>query len=170
MPEETFDGWKYLELEFDAEEMRKLFPDDKYPDACDNTLKIADRIHYKFDFDQDYLPDFPVDDDSLTAEEYLRKKVLIGAEDKYQDISNEVLERIVTCIIWHGVCVYLELVGSLAEPGLELLGRAIKGDEAHEGHNNDSTIYSCRNYFNVFTANVFTAWCTSLCHVRSQVL
>ena len=35
-----------------------LFPDDRFPDACNNTLKIAERVHYQFNFDQDYLPDF----------------------------------------------------------------------------------------------------------------
>ena len=54
-----------------SEEMRMLFPDDKFPNACDNTLKIAERVNYEFDFDQDYLPDFPIDDDSLTVEDYL---------------------------------------------------------------------------------------------------
>ena len=46
-----------------SEEMRMLFPENRFPDACNNTLKIADRVHYEFDFDQDYLPDFPINDE-----------------------------------------------------------------------------------------------------------
>ena len=95
-----------------------LFPDDKYPDACNNTLKIAERVHYEFDFDQDYLPDFPVDDDSISVEEYLKKKVLIGAEEKYEDVNKEVLERIdyeLDVINSMGFASYFLIVGDLIE-------------------------------------------------------
>ncbi len=47
-----------------------------------------------YDFDQDYLPDFPIDDDSISVEDYLKKKVLLGAEEKYEDVNKEVLESI----------------------------------------------------------------------------
>ena len=80
-----FDGEEYYVKSSD--EMRKLFPDDKFPEACDNTLKIANRVSYDFNFNTDYLPDFPIEEGSLSVEEYLRKKVLIGAEEKYQDIN-----------------------------------------------------------------------------------
>ena len=33
------------------------------------------------------LPDFPIEDSSLTVEEFLRKKVFIGAEQKYHDFA-----------------------------------------------------------------------------------
>ena len=36
-----FDGEEYYVKS--SEEMRQLFPDDLFPNACDNTLKIADR-------------------------------------------------------------------------------------------------------------------------------
>ena len=87
-----FDGEEYYVKS--SEEMRKLFPDELFPNACDNTLKIADRVNYQFSFDKDYLPDFPIDDSSLTVEEFLRKKVFIGAEQKYHEINTEVQERI----------------------------------------------------------------------------
>jgi DNA polymerase III alpha subunit len=28
--------------------MRNLFPQEQYPDACDNTLAISERVKYKF--------------------------------------------------------------------------------------------------------------------------
>ena len=54
---------------------RKLLPNKKFPGACDNTLKIASRVDYDFDFNKDYLPDFPVEDESLYVEEYLKLKL-----------------------------------------------------------------------------------------------
>ena len=101
-----------------SEEMRMLFPDNRFPDACNNTLKIADRVHYEFDFDQDYLPDFPINDDSTSVEEYLKNKVLIGAEEKYQDVNKEVLERIdyeLEVINSMGFASYFLIVGDLIE-------------------------------------------------------
>ena len=50
-----FDGSGYYVKS--SEEMRKLFPQDKYPDACNNTIAIADRVNYEFNFDNSYLPD-----------------------------------------------------------------------------------------------------------------
>ena len=41
-----------------SEEMRDLFPNEKFPDACNNTLKILDRVEYEFEKDTYYLPDF----------------------------------------------------------------------------------------------------------------
>ena len=39
------------------EEMRHLFRD--YPDACDNTLEIAERCNVEFDLSANYMPNFP---------------------------------------------------------------------------------------------------------------
>ena len=111
-----FDGEEYYVKS--SEEMRTLFPDDKYPNACDNTLKIANRVHYEFEFDKDYLPDFPVQDDSLSADEYLRKKVLIGAEEKYQDVNLEIQDRIdyeLEVINSMGFASYFLIVGDLID-------------------------------------------------------
>jgi DNA polymerase-3 subunit alpha len=111
-----FDGEEYYVKS--SEEMRQLFPDDSFPNACDNTLKIADRINYEFSFDKDYLPDFPIEDSSLTVEEFLRKKVFIGAEQKYHEINTEVQERIdyeLDVINSMGFASYFLIVGDLIE-------------------------------------------------------
>lgn len=42
-----------------AEEMRKLW-DGEVPGACDNTLRIAERVHVEFDTSRDLMPRFPV--------------------------------------------------------------------------------------------------------------
>ncbi|GGH56533.1 DNA-directed DNA polymerase [Rothia aerolata] len=39
------------------EEMRHLFRD--YPEACDNTLEIAERCNVEFNMNANYMPDFP---------------------------------------------------------------------------------------------------------------
>ena len=111
-----FDGEEYYVKS--SEEMRDLFPDDLFPNACDNTLEIANRINYTFEFDKDYLPDFPIEDSSLTVEEFLRKKVLIGAEDKYEEINSEIQERIdyeLDVINSMGFASYFLIVGDLID-------------------------------------------------------
>ena len=95
-----------------------LLREDKFPDACDNTLKIANRVVYNFEFDKDYLPDFPVESDSLSAEEYLREKVLIGAKEKYQEFNLEVQKRIdyeLEVINSMGFASYFLIVGDLID-------------------------------------------------------
>ncbi len=75
-----------------AQEMRYLFRE--LPEACDNTLWIAERSQVELSFDNAVLPAFPVpeghDEDS-----YLRELVLEGAKDRYgRSPALHVLERI----------------------------------------------------------------------------
>ena len=62
-----FDGQEhYLKT---ADEMRYLFRD--YPEACDNTLWIAERADVEIDFGKVELPDFPLPAGFASADEYL---------------------------------------------------------------------------------------------------
>ena len=75
-----------------AAEMRALFSD--YPEACDNTLLIAERAQVEIEFGSAVLPSFPTppghDEDS-----YLRELTVEGAKDRYGPSPGpEVLERI----------------------------------------------------------------------------
>src|SRR5436190_1019392 len=75
-----------------AAEMRGLFAD--YPEACDNTLLVAERANVELQFDNAILPAFPLpaghDEDS-----YLRELTLEGAKDRYgQSPALHVLERL----------------------------------------------------------------------------
>ena len=100
-----------------SEEMRDLFPEDMYLDACDNTLKIADRVDYSFEFDKTYLPDFPVTQDQST-EELLKLKVIDGANERYKNIDDEVMSRInfeLDVINSMGFASYFLIVGDLIE-------------------------------------------------------
>ncbi|MCE2529206.1 MAG: DNA polymerase III subunit alpha [Acidimicrobiia bacterium] len=89
-------------LRFEGEEfylktpgqMRDRFPEDTYPEACDNTLRIAERVNVDLDFDQLLLPHFPVPD-GHTAMSYLRELVSEGARHRYKgEAGGEVGERI----------------------------------------------------------------------------
>ena len=111
-----FDGSGYYVKS--SEEMRKLFPEDKYPGACDNTLAIADRVNYEFNFDNSYLPDFPIEDKNVSPEELLKIKVYEGGEGKYETLTSEIIERIdyeLDVINSMGFASYFLIVGDLIE-------------------------------------------------------
>ncbi|WP_328403967.1 DNA polymerase III subunit alpha [Streptomyces sp. NBC_00390] len=80
-----------------AAQMRELFSE--LPDACDNTLLIAERIEsYDNVFENvDEMPNFPDVPEGETQESWLRKEVLKGLAMRYGDpIPTEVLERFET--------------------------------------------------------------------------
>ena len=111
-----FDGSGYYVKS--AEEMRKLFPEDKYPGACDNTLAIADRVNYEFNFENSYLPDFPIEDQNVSPEELLKIKVYEGGERKYGTLTSEIIERIdyeLDVINSTGYASYFLIVGDSIE-------------------------------------------------------
>ncbi len=73
-----------------AAEMRYLFKD--VPEACDNSLWIAERANVTMDFDRALLPEFPLPPGFSDDAEYLRHWAYEGARERY----GEVLERSVT--------------------------------------------------------------------------
>jgi len=74
-----------------AEEMRELFFDT--PEACDNTLKIAERCNVTIEFGKFQMPEFPLPAGKTDAE-YLRelcnKKIL----NRYPNITDEIKTRL----------------------------------------------------------------------------
>ncbi|ROR53061.1 DNA polymerase III alpha subunit [Luteococcus japonicus] len=79
-----------------SEEMRKLFSE--LPEACDNTLAIAERIESYDDVFKhvDRMPQFDVPEGE-TQNSWLRKKVAEGITVRYgENPSQEVLERVET--------------------------------------------------------------------------
>ncbi|MGH1527317.1 DNA polymerase III subunit alpha [Leifsonia sp. L25] len=62
------------------EEMRRLFRD--HPDACDNTLAIAERVDVKFDTAANYMPRFPVPEGE-TEQSWFVKEVEKGLHERY---------------------------------------------------------------------------------------
>ena len=74
-----------------SQQMREMFAE--YPQACDNTLAIAQRCNVEIDLETQHAPVFTPPDGS-TPEEYLTKKVYEGAEELYGKITPEIKERI----------------------------------------------------------------------------
>ena len=87
-----FDGSEhYLKS---AEEMQRLFPADQFPNACENTLAIAERCDVNLEFGNILLPHFPVPEGE-TEVTYLRHLVDQGARDRYgNDPGAETWERV----------------------------------------------------------------------------
>ncbi|GAA4684003.1 DNA polymerase III subunit alpha [Frondihabitans cladoniiphilus] len=74
-----------------AAQMRHLFRD--HPEACDNTLLIAERCEVKFDTEANYMPRFPVPEGE-TEDTWFVKEVEKGLEFRYPDgIPQAVRER-----------------------------------------------------------------------------
>ena len=74
-----FDGQEhYLKT---ADEMRYLFRD--YPEACDNTLWIAERTDVDIAFGKVELPDFPLPEGFTSADEYLAHLTWEGARQRW---------------------------------------------------------------------------------------
>jgi DNA polymerase-3 subunit alpha len=75
-----------------VEEMKQLFPD--APEACENTLAIADRINFELKNDNFLLPTVETPPEYKEMGDYLRALCLKGAETKYRDITTEITERL----------------------------------------------------------------------------
>ena len=75
-----------------AAEMRDLFRE--LPDACDNTLLIAERADVEIEFGQAILPSFPVPE-GHDENSYLRELTMEGAQERYGSTpAPHVIERI----------------------------------------------------------------------------
>jgi DNA polymerase-3 subunit alpha len=82
-----------------AAEMRYLFRD--IPEACDNTLAIAERVDLTIEFDNNALPEFPIPEELAGAthkegaDKLLASLTLAGARERYGDsLPDEVVERL----------------------------------------------------------------------------
>ncbi|HET7523167.1 MAG TPA: DNA polymerase III subunit alpha, partial [Acidimicrobiales bacterium] len=76
-----------------AAEMRHLFRD--YPEACDNTLWIAERANVEIEFGKPKLPSFPRPEGFGDADSYLRHLTLEGAAQRYgTPLPSVVVERL----------------------------------------------------------------------------
>lgn len=88
------DRMKFQTEEFylkSPDEMRTLFP--AFEDAIENTVKIADRCKFDFDFSTRHLPAYDVPQ-GKTAWEYLRELCFDGLNRKYKTVTSEMTERL----------------------------------------------------------------------------
>ncbi len=73
-------------------EMRALFAD--HPEACDNTLLVAERCNLELNFGGSHLPRFDVPE-AHTLESWLRAETFRGAAERYGDpLPDEVRQRL----------------------------------------------------------------------------
>jgi DNA polymerase-3 subunit alpha len=76
-----------------AAEMRYLFRD--YPEACDNTLWVAERADVTIEFGKPQLPDFPIPVGYADSAAYLDALTWQGAADRWgADLPATVVERL----------------------------------------------------------------------------
>ena len=72
-------------------EMRALFPN--FPDAIENTAKIAARCNVEFDFSTTHLPKFPLPEGETDALAYLRALCEKGLKERYGEGRGDARER-----------------------------------------------------------------------------
>ncbi|MCG8376900.1 MAG: DNA polymerase III subunit alpha, partial [Chlorobiales bacterium] len=92
------------------EQMRELFHD--FPEACDNTVDIANRCNVDIDLKSQHAPRYAPPTDE-TPEAYLRRLVYEGCERLYGEITEEVDQRIkreMDVIAGKGFCSYFLIV------------------------------------------------------------
>ena len=65
------------------EEMRSLFPN--YPEAADNTQRIAEMCQFEFEFGNYHLPEFQLPEDAVDSRSYLRQLCEAGLRRRYPD-------------------------------------------------------------------------------------
>ena len=76
-----------------AQEMRHLF--DELPEACDNTLWIAERADVEIEFGKPQLPTFPLPEGFATDTEYLRHLTMEGARQRWgSGLTDAIVERL----------------------------------------------------------------------------
>ncbi|OQX88661.1 MAG: DNA polymerase III subunit alpha [candidate division Zixibacteria bacterium 4484_93] len=74
------------------EEMYELFAD--YPDALENSIRIAERCSVNLDFSKKYMPRFRVSDEYSDVEDFLRKQAKVGFVRRYgENPPKEAVER-----------------------------------------------------------------------------
>jgi DNA polymerase-3 subunit alpha len=76
-----------------AAEMRSLF--DEVPEACDNTLWVAERADVEIDFGKPQLPNFPLPEGFASDGDYLRHLTFEGARERWgARLPDDVVERL----------------------------------------------------------------------------
>lgn len=72
-----------------SEEMRELFAD--YPEAIENTVKVAERCNIEIETGRLLLPAYPIPDKTKTADQFLEDLARKGLSERYDEIT-DVLE------------------------------------------------------------------------------
>ncbi len=100
-----------------AAQMRALFPQDRYRDACNNTLWVAERVDLDIEFGKILLPQFPVPD-GYDEDSYLRHLVMEGASKRYgplDEVTSNRIEHELGVITAMGFSAYFLIVWDLID-------------------------------------------------------
>ena len=88
-------------MRFETNEFYVKSPDEmadyfsNVPEAIENTVKIADKCNFEFEFGVTKLPNYDVPEEFKTHEEYFRKLCQDGIKERYgENPSKEVLDRL----------------------------------------------------------------------------
>jgi DNA polymerase-3 subunit alpha len=104
-----------------SEEMSKIFED--HPEALLTTLEIAEKIDtYSID-SSPIMPYFPIPEGYEDSNEYLKDLTYKGAELRYEEISDEIRERIdfeLSTIKWMGFPDYFLIVRDFIQAGRDM--------------------------------------------------
>ena len=74
-----------------SEEMREVFSD--VPEACDNTLEIANKCDLKIDFSKTMVPEFKLPN-GKNSFSFLKELCYLGLEEKFPDKPEKIISRL----------------------------------------------------------------------------
>ncbi len=86
-------------MRFDTDELYVKSPEEmteyfsSFPDAIENTVKIAEKCNVEFEFGHTILPNYDVPPEFETHYDYLKKLCDDGLKERYIEITKEIQER-----------------------------------------------------------------------------
>ncbi len=86
----SYEGEEYYFKSYD--ELAPLF--EEWPEALENTVRIAEQCDLTLDFSKAHLPSFELPPGSRDAHEYLRALAYEGARARFGELSAEITERL----------------------------------------------------------------------------
>lgn len=104
---------------YDAEEMKRRF--DEYPEAVENTRKIAEMCNLEIDLDAWHFPTYPIPE-GKTYDDVLREQTYAGIEKRGIERTAEIEERIdyeLEVIKNKGYSSYFLIVADMLQEGLK---------------------------------------------------
>ncbi len=109
-------GSNFMQGEFhfaDTKEMLEKFSE--YPEAIENTIKIANRCNLEIDIDSWYFPNFPIPENK-TYDEILKTQTYEGIQNRHMERTKELEDRIeyeLNIIKSKGYSSYFLIMGDL---------------------------------------------------------
>ncbi len=86
----SYEGEEYYFKSFD--ELAPLFA--RWPEALENTVRIAEQCDLRFDFSKAHLPTFALPAGYSDAHEYLRALAYGGAQARFDELTPEIKDRL----------------------------------------------------------------------------